>query len=227
MSSPIVEKEKGLIEKSLINIHQRASHNNRVNILSKLLGDRIDSLFENKKETRCIDIGCGDMTIAENIAIVNTKTNWTCIDIHKLPEELKDSEKWKKYKQFDGTTIPFENNSFDCALFCDVLHHISHDLTPLITEAARVASVVIIKDHFEYGFYSRNMLKLMDFVGNWGYGVSIPEYYFTQKNFELLCSQSGLKIAEITVGIDLYSHLPFVRNVLSPNWQFISVLKQQ
>jgi SAM-dependent methyltransferase len=227
MSSPIAEKQKGLIEKSLISIHQRASHNNRVNLLSKLLSDRIEIVSPNKNEIRCIDIGCGDMTIAESIAAINPKTSWTCIDIHKLPEELKNTDKWKKYKQFDGTHIPFENNAFDCALFCDVLHHIPGDLSPLLKEAARVSSAIIIKDHFEYGWYSRTMLKLMDFAGNWSYGISIPEYYFTVQNFEKLCSESGLEISDMKIGVDLYSHLPVFNKILKPQWQFIAVLKRK
>jgi len=227
MSSPIVEKEKGLIEKSLISIHQRTSHNNRVQLLSTLLNQKIECFVPRNNEIRCIDIGCGDMTIAESIGSLNNKTSWSCIDIHKLPEELSNTEKWKKYKQFDGTTIPFENNTFDCALFCDVLHHIPGDLSFLLKEASRVSPVIIIKDHFEYGFYSRTMLKLMDFVGNWGYGISIPEYYFTQQSFEKLYLQSGLKIEELNVGVDLYKHLPVLNMILKPRWQFIAVLERK
>lgn len=227
MSSPIAGNKKGIIEKLLINIHQRASHSNRVNLLSKLLNEKIEKFAGSKNEIRCIDIGCGDMTIAKSIGSMNKTTSWKCIDIHKLPEELKDNENWKNYKQFDGTTIPFENNAFDCAVFCDVLHHVQDHLSPLLKEATRVSPVIIIKDHFEYGIYSRTMLKLMDFTGNWGYGISIPEYYFTLKRFEKLCFQSGLKIEDMRIGVDLYSQLPVLNKILKQRWQFIAVLKRK
>lgn len=193
-----------------------------------LLAKEIVSLLVKKEGDRplsCLDVGCGDMVLAERIQSTLPNTDWKCIDIHPLPKELEEDEKWKKYTPFDGRHIPFADKSFDVLLFCDVLHHTGEDLAILLSEAARVSKSVIIKDHFEYGLYSRSMLQLMDIVGNWGYGVSIPSSYFTRKGFEQAIGQAGLKIDEMNIGIRLYDHLPFLGTILRPDWQFLTLLK--
>ncbi len=111
-------------------------------------------------------------------------------------------------------------------MLCDVLHHTPATAARLLAEAARVARHVIVKDHFEYGAYSRSMLRLMDFVGNWGYGISVPECYFTREGFVRLAAQQGLVITSLDCGLELYEHLPVVRTVLRPDWHFIAVLRR-
>ena len=70
------------------------------------------------------------------------------------------------------------------------------------------------------------MLRLMDFVGNWGYGISVPERYFTREGFARLAAQQGLVITSLDCGLELYEHLPVVRTVLRPDWHFIAVLRR-
>jgi len=69
------------------------------------------------------------------------------------------------------------------------------------------------------------MLWAMDFVGNWGYGVSLPKRYFTRQGFEDIVGKAGLRTMRIETGIDLYAHIPAARTVLRPAWQFIAVLE--
>ena len=83
----------------------------------------------------------------------------TCLDTYPLPAELEADASWGKYREFDGRHIPFSNQEFDVALLCDVLHHDLNNAEQLLSEAARVARFIIIKDHFEYGWYSRQMLR--------------------------------------------------------------------
>ncbi|MDJ1473002.1 methyltransferase domain-containing protein [Cytophagaceae bacterium DM2B3-1] len=226
MSSPIVNIQKGIIRKLLIHFHQKASHNRRTCILTQLLKQNIIDCFSTKDtNVHCLDVGCGDMIIAESINESLPNTIWQCIDIHPLPEGLENNAKWKKYKTFDGSYIPFADKSFDVITFCDVLHHAGENTPVLLTEAARTGKIVLIKDHFEYSYYSRLMLKMMDIVGNWAYGINIPERYFTKKRFSKLCEGAGLEIIDMNNHIQLYEHLPIVRTILSPKWQFIAVLK--
>jgi hypothetical protein len=70
------------------------------------------------------------------------------------------------------------------------------------------------------------MLRLMDFVGNWGYGISVPESYFTREGFARLVAQQGIVITSLDCGLELYEHLPVVRTVLRPDWHFIAVLRR-
>ena len=225
MSSPIVNQKNNKYKKALVDFHKKVSHSTRIKILSNKISELIRIyLPEPEISIKCLDIGTGDMAIAEQIEILDNRISWKCIDIHPLPEELKESEKWKKYQVFDGENIPFADKSFDIAIFSDVLHHSQEKAIILISEAARVSSFIIIKDHFEYSFYSRFILKLMDFVGNWGYGVIIPKRYFTQTSFNEIINKLKIKTLQIDTGINLYEHLPLIKFLLNPKWQFIAVL---
>jgi ubiquinone/menaquinone biosynthesis C-methylase UbiE len=225
MSSPIAVKRKGIFKQLLIEFHQKSSHTNRIAKLAGLIEHHISLYCKKAASINCIDVGCGDMVIAEKIAASNPNTRWTCIDIHTLPEHLKSDDRWKKYKQFDGRHIPYKEKSFDVVVLCDVLHHAHENISRLLQESARVGQIVIIKDHFEYSIYSRYMLKLMDFVGNWGYGIRLPDRYFSEKQFENLCNTSNLRIIHLQKNIDLYSHLPLLNKLLRPQWQFIAILQ--
>lgn len=221
MSSPIALKKKSLAHNALINLHQLLSHKRRVSILSEKIADLISDEFRETELIRCVDVGCGDMQIAEIVGIYNPKTVWNCIDIHDLPENAGD--KWGKYKKFDGINIPYDDKSMDVVLFCDVLHHAGDNAVHLLRDAGRAGRRVIVKDHFEYSCYSRLMLRLMDIIGNWGYGIKIPERYFTVQRFREVCLSAGLSVKRIETGVDLYPN--FLRFLLRPEWQFIAVLE--
>lgn len=224
MSSPIARTTRSKTSALLIDGHQKLSHSHRTEILAQLLGATISDMGESPQ---CLDIGCGDMTIAEMIAKVVPKSRWQCLDLYPLPVELAGSARWQKYLQFDGLKLPFADQSIDVALFCDVLHHMPTNVQEcMLLEAARVAKHVVIKDHFEYGFWSRAWLRAMDFVGNWAYGVSVPKRYFNRAGFLMMMERAGLKTSSIQIGIDLYRHIPIARHLLRKKWQFVAVMSR-
>jgi SAM-dependent methyltransferase len=226
MSSPIAKKTKGTLEQWVIQSHQKLSHNKRINYLSALFVQILNQL---PLETiQLLDIGCGDMSIAENLMANKEGLQATCLDTYPLPEELNNDARWDKYVAFDGRTIPFEAAQFDVAILCDVLHHDFEYAERLVQEACRVARYVLIKDHFEYGLISRQKLRLMDFVGNWGYGVSIPDRYFSQNSYQELLQQID-KVQEIEriCPIPLYQHNVVFNTIFPGKLQFISVLERQ
>jgi hypothetical protein len=225
MSSPIALERRTASKRALTSVHQSLSHNHRVGVLAAHIAAKIESLV-GTDTARCLDIGCGDMTIAEAIHERAPGTDWRCIDVHPLPQDLAHSARWSKYRTFDGKTIPYGNREFSVALLCDVLHHTPENAAALLAEAARVADNVLVKDHFEYGWYSRSMLRLMDFVGNWGYGVSVPQQYFTRDSFAQLAAAERLSVASLECGMQLYAHLPVVRTVLRPEWHFVALLRR-
>jgi len=219
------KEAKGFIKSNLKTVHHTLSHNNRVAILAREIAGILPGVFPAKKSVNALDIGCGDMQLAELIDEHKAiPINWNCIDIFDPPTD-SDDEKWQKYKKFNGQDIPFDNESFDFAMFCDVLHHDQKNAGDLLAEAKRVADYILIKDHFEYGFFSRTTLRAMDWVGNYAYDVTIPKRYYSESLFEDLVKQQGLHIESIKVGINLYGHLPVIGNILSPKWQFIALLK--
>lgn len=225
MSSPIAKANKNKLESWVIQSHQKLSHNRRIDYLSKLFIGVISEL--NLKNMSVLDIGCGDMSIAENLMTsIPEVSKMTCLDTYPLPDNLEGDKKWDKYVAFDGKNMPFEDNSFDVAILCDVLHHDFENVQYILQEAYRVSKYVIIKDHFEYTWVSRQTLRLMDFIGNWGYGVSVPDRYFSQKTYQALLDKNpNLKELNRICPIPLYEH-SFVFNLICPGkLQYVSVLE--
>jgi SAM-dependent methyltransferase len=177
---------------------------------------------------RVLDVGCGDMSLADALVERNPAFSIECIDIHPCPVEMADIDpRWLRYRQFDGVHLPFEPNSFDAVIFSDVLHHSTEgSCVSLLADASRVGRWVLVKDHLERGLYSRHALRVMDFIGNFGYGVPVPARYLDRSQFDRLCMIAGLSLVSMTIGIELYSHLPVLRNLVRPEWQFIAVAER-
>jgi ubiquinone/menaquinone biosynthesis C-methylase UbiE len=228
MSSPIANNKPSLIQKKLIDLHQRTTHSKRIIRLSDEIVKTIGHLFPSDSTSiRALDVGCGDMTLAENIATSIPSVSWMCTDIHELPAHLTMSKKWKKYRRFDGISLPFKDKTFDVVLLSDVLHHCLSQSVALLKEAGRVGRFVVVKDHYEDGFYSRQILRVMDFVGNYGYGVEVPSHYFTHASFALTCKEANLKIKLMRNDIDLYSDIPISSLLIRKCWQFIAILEKE
>ena len=84
---------------------------------------------------------------------------------------------------FDGTTLPFEKQSFDVVMFVDVLHH-TNDPLILLREALRVARrAIVLKDHTLQGVLSGTRLRFMDYVGNARHGVALPFNYWSRQQW--------------------------------------------
>lgn len=226
MSSPIANSAPTAVQKQLRSLHHHAVHSNRIAKLSACIGEVMGGLFPaGMSPLRALDVGCGDMTIAEIIAAKYPAIAWTCTDVYDLPAHLHGSEKWKKYQRFDGISLPFPDATFEVVLFSDVLHHCLPNATALLREAGRVARYVVVKDHFERGQYSRQALRLMDFIGNYGYGVKIPQKYFTRETFRTTYAEANLVACCMQDGMDLYSTFPLGRFLLREDWQFLAVLE--
>src|SRR4030042_354389 len=213
--------DNSILKKTIAGLHAKYSHPRRVIILSEFIAAFIKKNIPTEKKLKCLDVGCGDMQIAEHIAGILPNTSWTCIDTFHVPENNIHKDKWVKYIKFDGVTIPFEKKAFDIVLFCDVLHHAGDAMLSLLKQAGCIADYVLIKDHLEYSWYSRFILRLMDIYGNWGYGVSIPRKYFTTHSFRDSIALSELSEMHLHVGIELYPQLPLLRIILKPEYHFI------
>lgn len=218
MSSPLAKDKKSFFDKLLIRFHKNASHSNRIGVLSSLFTQEIKALDIKEEIITLLDIGCGDMKITKILAEQNEQLQTVGADIYP------NTKQWKNYVFFDGKTLPIADKSFDVVLFSDVLHHDSENLDQLLKEAKRVGNFIIIKDHFEYGFFSRSLLQLADIVGNYGYGVSIPKRYFTKKRFQELLKKHQLTEIKQQCPVYLYNHLPLVKYIFKGKYQFVSVI---
>jgi SAM-dependent methyltransferase len=173
-------------------LHNRLIFDRRARILAA----RLAPLFPPNAEI--IDIGCGDGTIGQHILDRRPDISITGIDLFfrpspKIPVVV-----------FDGTGIPYADDSFDVAMLVDVLHH-TDDPTILLSQAKRVArKAIIIKDHFSDGFLAKATLRIMDWVGNVTHGVRLPYNYLTRKEWAATFQSLALTPDESIFRLGLY-----------------------
>jgi hypothetical protein len=223
MSTPLAMEHKAPAHKALIGLPQALSHGHRVAVLADRLAMHIESLVP-RGRARCLDVGFGDMTLADAVRARAPRTDWRCVEVHDSAELRDDGH---SDEQLDGhPALPYGEREFDIALLCDVLHQSPANAAQLLTEAGRVAQRVLIKDKFEYGSYSRTMLRLMDVVDKWGYGSSVPQRYFTREGFTRLAAEQRFVITALDCNLSLHQHLPVPRKLLRSDWHFIAVLRR-
>jgi hypothetical protein len=69
------------------------------------------------------------------------------------------------------------------------------------------------------------VLRLLDYLGNRSYGVSVPRRYFTPQSFKTLCERVRPAIqARVEVGVRLYDHVPLVGRLPPARVHFIASL---
>jgi SAM-dependent methyltransferase len=160
--------------------HGRAVFGRRVQALAAHIASLVP------RDARVVDVGCGDGSIAGQLAQLRPDIRVVGIDVLVRPRTHVP------VSAFDGEVIPYENGALDAVLFVDVLHH-TVDPTRLLREAARVSpGTVIIKDHIADGFLARPTLRLMDWVGNAHHGVALPFNYWAEARWREAFADVGL-----------------------------------
>lgn len=197
---------------SLLNtFHTKYIFERRVRILARALSQLIPP------DARVLDVGCGNGQISAYIMKLQ-KVSITGIDVLLRPE------RHIPVTQFDGRTIPFDDSTFDVAMFVDVLHH-TPDPGALLAEAARVSKrYILLKDHFRSGVLGGVILRLMDWVGNAHHGVVLPYNYLSQPEWEEIYRAVALHPLEVDTDLRLYP--PPMDFVFGCNLQFIALLEK-
>ena len=140
-----------------------------------LLSDIISSQLHDGEKV--LDIGCGDGKIDYLIMQKKNVEIWG-VDV------LLRNKTYIPVKEYDGKRIPFTDDSFDVAVFIDVLHH-TEDKIDILTEAKRVTrEKIIIKDHLLKGVLANATLKFMDYFGNAHYGVALTYNYLNKTTWD-------------------------------------------
>jgi len=146
---------------------------------------------------RVLDVGCGDGIVAQLIA-----TQLPDVSIEGIDVLVRPAAKIP-VRAFDGTRIPYPDQTFDVAMFVDVLHHADDPLS-LLREAARVATRIVIKDHLREGFLAGPTLRFMDWVGNARHGVALTYAYWSEKEWDYALQEAGLRETTKLVSLGLY-----------------------
>jgi SAM-dependent methyltransferase len=181
-----------MITAALGRVHERAVFNRRVSVLSQVLGAHVPP------EASILDVGTGDGQIAKLMAAEAPGAIAWGVDIMARPASHVP------VTLFDGTSLPFEDKSFDVVSFVDVLHH-TDDPQVLLAEAGRVArKAVILKDHLSQTALDHATLRLMDWVGNAPHGVVLPYNYGSAEDWERWFDATGLSVEAFSTDVALY-----------------------
>ncbi|MEO7683805.1 MAG: methyltransferase domain-containing protein [Gemmatimonadaceae bacterium] len=145
-----------------------------------------------------LDVGCGNGEISAQVASRKPGLQFFGIDIAKRPSCAIPMT------VYDGTRIPFAVDSYDYAIFVDVLHHTPDPLV-LLKEAKRVARKgIVIKDHISDTRWAERRLIFMDWVGNRQHGVVLPYNYWSTHQWHEAWMELGAKPDVWNTQVGLY-----------------------
>ena len=174
--------------------------NFRAKILSQMIV-KIVLKHSNKKEAiKIIDYGSGSQPkvifyiydILKNEHKLNVKIY--CYDLYNS-QYLKTLNQNKDIIFSHIQNLNLNKTKYDFCLLNDVLHHIGvekvSELKNLIIKLQNKAKFVLIKDHFQYGFFSNLTIRVMDFLGNYFNNVPTPNKYFNKTSFNSLLKLSN------------------------------------
>jgi SAM-dependent methyltransferase len=134
-------------------------------------------------ECRVLDIGAGSGLLAQAVASLFPGKTVVALDVAPRPLPTLRIP----YQKFDGSHLPFDDSTFDCALFCNVLHHVHPDLRlGLLNNALRVTGggPIVIKDHLAETALDRGRLAWLDLVGNLLSGGMVSAVYLGRRDWE-------------------------------------------
>ena len=95
---------------------------------------------------------------------------------------------------YDGLYLPFDNNTFECVMMVDMLHHVE-DIEGVIAEARRVSSrYLLIKDHYWKNRFTFFALLVSDYIGNAPYGVLLPYNFQRLEAWQSIFESQNLEV---------------------------------
>jgi SAM-dependent methyltransferase len=185
--------------------------NRRIWVLSHALARAIP------KRGTVLDLGCGDGQLALALMRLRPDLKIEGVDVVARPKTLIP------VAQYDGTTLPFSDKSFDYVTIVDVLHH-TDDPAVVLAEASRVARAgVVVKDHLREGLLAQATLAFMDWCGNIGDGVPLPYNFLSRSEWQGAFFKSKLQLRQTREKLDIY--LPPARWVFDRQLHFVSFLE--
>ena len=205
----------------------------RSELLSEIITKMILKYSVKNEVIRIMDYGSGFQPKVIHFVYKQLKYTYNknviiyCYDVYNS----QDLEKLNQNKDIIFNkieNIDLDKANYDFCLLSDVLHHIGvekvSELKNLINNLQNKARFVLIKDHYQYGYFSNYTLRVMDFLGNYFNNVKTPHTYFTKRSFKYLLQLTNSTIVEEILNIKLYqSYFLYMSN---PKFNFIYLIKK-
>jgi SAM-dependent methyltransferase len=163
----------------------------RARVLAEMVAERLP------EQGRVLDVGSGDGALAGLVHEKLPALELTGVDVHVREVTAIP------VSGYDGLALPFEDDGFDAVMLVDVLHH-AEDPERLLREAARVAPILVVKDHLADDFLAVPRLRLMDRVGNTRHGVDLPFSYWRRTQWKAAVEAAGLRTTALSEDVPLY-----------------------
>jgi len=136
-----------------------------------------------------LDLGASSGRLAKNIQD-KLDIKIVGVDKHLQPERFIPIIKC------DGKKLLFKNNSFDCVMIIDALHH-DNNPQKIIEEAKRVTKkYILIKDHYWDNKVDIALLEFADYIGNKPYGIDLYYNFLNMKSWYALIKKNNLTIVK-------------------------------
>ena len=142
---------------------------------------------------RVLDVGGGTGVIAQAIRRLFPVDRVASVDVEDRFLPGLDVET----ATFDGRRLPFDDASFDCVVFNNVIHHVlPQHRAPLLRECRRIAPAggVLIKDHLAAGPLDHLRLMALDAIGNVPFHGMVRARYLSRSAWRELAEASGYDI---------------------------------
>jgi ubiquinone/menaquinone biosynthesis C-methylase UbiE len=125
--------------------------------------------FGKKEPAQILDLGAGDGTCLTYFSTYFPQSDLKGIDVSELSIEEAKAKNIPRaeVKVYDGSHIPYADNSFDCILVATVMHHIRFELhVGLMEEALRVlkpGGQIFIVEHNPHNPVTMHMVNTCPF----------------------------------------------------------------
>jgi SAM-dependent methyltransferase len=135
---------------------------------------------------RVMDLGCGKGDSVDLFRSLDQAVRWVGVDLERSPEVDERVRDDAEFVTFDGTSLPFEDRSFDLVYCKQVLEHVRQP-DPLVREVARVLA--------PGGWFAGSTSQLEAFH-------SRSTFNHTPYGLTLVIEDAGLEVIELRPVID-------------------------
>ena len=204
--------------------------------LSSIIVEKILK-YNKQNNIKILDYGSGYqprvvfIVYEELVKKYKKKIIFDCYDFYSR-EDIKELKKHRKnninFYHLD-TIKKIKKKKYDFCLINDVIHHIGIEkenfIINILNDLTRVSKIVFIKDHFQQGYISNNVIGFMDFLGNYFNDVNTPQKYYNKKTFRSLLSKMKVIVLEKILSVKLYP--PFLLFMSNPDFNFVYLIKKR